>query len=47
MEEASLSELIGSWRLISVQFRMSDNGEVIDEPIEGVAGTRTVIFPRR
>jgi len=37
MGEAGLSGLIGSWRLISVQFRMSDNGEVIDEPIEGVA----------
>jgi hypothetical protein len=37
MEEAGFSRLIGSWRLISVRFRMSDNGEVIDEPMEGVS----------
>jgi hypothetical protein len=36
MGKAGLSGLIGSWRLISLQFTMSDNGEVIDEPIEGV-----------
>jgi hypothetical protein len=37
MEEAGFSRSISSWRLISVQFRMSDNGEVIDEPMEGVS----------
>ena len=36
MGAARFSELIGSWRLMSVQFRMSDTGEVIDEPMEGV-----------
>jgi hypothetical protein len=35
MVEAELSGLIGSWKLVSVQFRMSDNGEIIDEPIGG------------
>jgi hypothetical protein len=37
MEEAGFSRLIGSCRLISLQFTMSDNGEVIDEPMEGVS----------
>jgi hypothetical protein len=37
MGEAGLSGLIGSWRLIALQFTMSDNGEVIDEPMEGVS----------
>jgi len=37
LEEAGLFGLIGSWRLIALQFTMSDNGEVIDEPIEGIS----------
>jgi hypothetical protein len=37
MGETGLSGLIGSWRLIALQFTMSDNGEVIDEPMEGVS----------
>jgi hypothetical protein len=36
MGEGTLAGLIGSWKLVSVQFRMSDNGEIIDDPIEGV-----------
>ena len=36
MGAASLAGLIGSWKLVSVQFRMSDNGEVIDDPLQGV-----------
>src|ERR1700730_8122811 len=35
MGEINLTELIGSWKLTSVQFRMSDNGEIIDDPIQG------------
>jgi hypothetical protein len=35
MEEVGLSGLVGSWKLVSVQFKMSDNGEVISEPIGG------------
>jgi hypothetical protein len=34
-DEPSYSDLIGSWRLVSLQFRMSDNGEVVDEPMDG------------
>ena len=36
MGEGTLAGLVGSWRLVSVQFRMSDNGEIIEDPIEGV-----------
>lgn len=37
MGAAGFSGLVGSWRLISLRFRMSDNGEVIDEPMEGLS----------
>ena len=36
MEQTILAGLIGSWKLVSVHYTMSDNGEVIDEPVEGV-----------
>jgi Lipocalin-like domain len=36
MGKASFAGLIGSWRQISLQFRMSDNSEVIDEPRQAV-----------
>jgi Lipocalin-like domain len=30
------TQLVGSWRLVSVQFKMSDDGEVIEEHHNGV-----------
>jgi hypothetical protein len=36
MGEVNLGGLIGSWKLVSMQFRMSDNGEILDEPMQGI-----------
>jgi hypothetical protein len=36
MEQEAPIGLIGSWKILSVRYIMSDNGEIIDEPLEGV-----------
>ncbi|MGE0225746.1 MAG: lipocalin-like domain-containing protein [Acetobacteraceae bacterium] len=35
MSKDQLSELIGSWKLVSIVFTMSDNGETICQPLSG------------
>ena len=35
MNDINRDGLLGSWKLTSVQFRMSDNGEILDEHLQG------------
>src|ERR1700750_802048 len=35
MDDMTRDSLLGSWKLTSARYRMSDNGEVIDEHIQG------------